>query len=111
MAGTDKITLNTLGALMNFRLFTACSIAALGMAASAQSAAQSLHLYIWSDYMAKDTVSNFEKATGIKVTTDYYDSNEVLEAKMLAGRSGYDIVFPPRALCRPFNQGQALHPY
>ncbi|MEN9464212.1 MAG: hypothetical protein RL217_393 [Pseudomonadota bacterium] len=84
---------------MNFRLFTACSIAALGMAASAQSAAQSLHLYIWSDYMAKDTVSNFEKATGIKVTTDYYDSNEVLEAKMLAGRSGYDIVFPT---ARPF---------
>jgi putrescine transport system substrate-binding protein len=53
-----------------------------------------LHIYNWSDYIAPDTVANFEKETGIRVTYDVYDGNEVLEAKLLAGRSGYDIVVP-----------------
>ncbi|MFO1208513.1 MAG: polyamine ABC transporter substrate-binding protein [Amaricoccus sp.] len=53
-----------------------------------------LHVYNWSDYIAEDTVAKFEKETGIKVTYDVYDSNEVLEAKLLAGNSGYDVVVP-----------------
>ena len=53
-----------------------------------------LHVYNWSDYIAEDTVAQFEKETGIKVVYDVYDSNEVLEAKLLAGNSGYDIVVP-----------------
>ena len=53
-----------------------------------------LHIYNWSDYIAEDTIKKFEAKTGIKVTYDVYDSNEVLEAKMLAGSSGYDIVVP-----------------
>jgi len=53
-----------------------------------------LHVYNWSDYIAEDTIKKFEAKTGIKVTYDVYDSNEVLEAKMLAGSSGYDIVVP-----------------
>ena len=53
-----------------------------------------LHIYNWSDYIAPDTVARFEKETGIKVTYDVYDSNEVLEAKLLAGKSGYDLVVP-----------------
>src|SRR5271165_4163380 len=53
-----------------------------------------LHIYNWSDYIAPDTIPNFEHETGIKVTYDVYDSNEVLEAKLFAGRSGYDIVVP-----------------
>ncbi|HJU18303.1 MAG TPA: polyamine ABC transporter substrate-binding protein [Stellaceae bacterium] len=57
-------------------------------------AAGSLHIYNWSDYIAPDTIPKFEKETGIKVTYDVYDSNEVLEAKLLAGGSGYDLVFP-----------------
>ena len=48
----------------------------------------------WSDYIADTTVADFEKKTGIKVTYDVFDSNEVLETKLLAGRSGYDIVVP-----------------
>jgi putrescine transport system substrate-binding protein len=55
---------------------------------------KTLHVYNWSDYIAEDTVKKFEEATGIKVTYDVYDSNEVLEAKLLAGNSGYDIVVP-----------------
>ena len=53
-----------------------------------------LHIYNWSDYIAPDTVANFTKETGIAVTYDVYDSNEVLEAKLLAGHSGYDVVVP-----------------
>ena len=48
----------------------------------------------WSDYIAETTNSDFEAKTGIKVTYDVFDSNEVLETKLLAGRSGYDIVVP-----------------
>lgn len=48
----------------------------------------------WSDYIAEDTNANFEKATGIKVVYDVFDSNEVLETKLLAGSSGYDVVVP-----------------
>src|SRR5436190_16178394 len=53
-----------------------------------------LHVYNWSDYIAPDTIANFTRDTGIAVTYDVYDGNEVLEAKVLAGRSGYDIVVP-----------------
>jgi putrescine transport system substrate-binding protein len=56
-----------------------------------------LNVYNWSDYIAEDTVANFEKETGIKVNYDVYDSNEVLEAKLLAGHSGYDVVVPSAA--------------
>lgn len=61
--------------------------------------AEELHIYNWSDYIAEDTVANFAKATKIKVSYDVYDSNEVLEAKLLAGKSGYDLIFPT---ARPF---------
>jgi putrescine transport system substrate-binding protein len=48
----------------------------------------------WSDYIAPDTIARFETETGIRVTYDVYDGNEVLEAKLLSGRSGYDVVVP-----------------
>jgi putrescine transport system substrate-binding protein len=53
-----------------------------------------LNLYIWSDYLAPNTLSDFEKQTGIKVHVAYFDNNETLETKLLAGSSGYDIVVP-----------------
>ena len=53
-----------------------------------------LNLYIWNDYLAPDTLSTFERETGIKVRVDYYDSNETLQTKLLAGKSGYDVVVP-----------------
>jgi putrescine transport system substrate-binding protein len=56
--------------------------------------APELHVYNWSDYIAPDTIANFTKETGIAVTYDVYDGNEVLEAKLLAGQSGYDVVVP-----------------
>ncbi len=53
-----------------------------------------LHLYNWSDYIAEDTVPNFAKEFGVKVTYDTYESNEEMVAKLQAGASGYDIVVP-----------------
>ena len=53
-----------------------------------------LHLYNWSDYIAEDTVPNFQKEFGVKVTYDTYESNEEMVAKLQAGASGYDIVVP-----------------
>ncbi|MEA3117305.1 MAG: putrescine transport system substrate-binding protein [Paraburkholderia sp.] len=53
-----------------------------------------LNVYNWSDYIAKDTIPNFEKQTGVKVRYDNYDSDDTLQAKLLTGSSGYDIVVP-----------------
>ncbi len=53
-----------------------------------------LNLYIWSDYLAANTLSDFEKQTGIKVNVSYFDTNETLETKLLAGSSGFDVVVP-----------------
>ena len=57
-------------------------------------ASKVLNVYNWSDYIGEDTIANFEAETGIKVTYDVFDSNEVLEAKLMAGNTGYDIVVP-----------------
>jgi len=53
-----------------------------------------LNLFIWSDYLAPDTLANFTKETGIEVNVDNFDTSEMLEAKMLAGGSGYDVIVP-----------------
>src|ERR1700681_4718927 len=53
-----------------------------------------LNVYSWIDYIAPDTVPNFEKETGIKVRYDTYDNNEVLETKLLTGHTNYDVVLP-----------------
>lgn len=61
---------------------------------AAQAEEKVLNIYNWSDYIAEDTVAKFEKQTGIKVRYDVYDGNETLEAKLMAGHAGYDIVVP-----------------
>ena len=53
-----------------------------------------LNIYNWSDYLAPETIPNFEKETGIKVRYDIFDSNEILHAKLVARKTGYDIVVP-----------------
>ncbi len=67
---------------------------ALVLVLPARAAEQTLNLYIWSDYLAPDTLANFTKATGIKVNVDVFDSGEMLEGKMVAGSSGYDVIVP-----------------
>jgi putrescine transport system substrate-binding protein len=65
-----------------------------------------LNVYNWSDYIAEDTLAKFEQETGIKVTYDVFDDNGVLEAKLLSGKTGYDIVVPSSAfLARQIRAG------
>ena len=83
-------------------------VAAALMAASASSMAEdkTLHVYNWSDYISPDTVPNFEKQSGIKVVYDVFDSNEVLEGKLMAGSTGYDVVVPSSSfLARQLQSG------
>ena len=56
-----------------------------------------LKIYNWSDYVDPETIADFEKQYGVKVTYDVYDSDEALEAKVLSGKSGYDITGPSNA--------------
>jgi putative spermidine/putrescine transport system substrate-binding protein len=76
------------------------AIAALGLSLcllAGQSHAEEekvLNLYNWSDYFAPDTLSEFQKETGIKVRYDAYDSDETLQSKLMTGDSGYDLVWP-----------------
>lgn len=79
----------------------ACLLAACGGndgAASGDGKAgdddKTLNVYNWSDYIAEDTIPAFEKSSGVKVVYDVFDSNEMVETKLLAGSSGYDIVVP-----------------
>ena len=72
----------------------AASGASAPATAAAPSATGQLNIYNWSDYVDPETVATFEKDNNIKVRYDYYDSNETLEAKVLTGQSGYDLVAP-----------------
>lgn len=63
-------------------------------AAPAAEEEKILNVYNWSDYIAPDTLAKFTKETGIKVTYDVFDSNEVLETKLVTGNTGYDVVVP-----------------
>jgi putrescine transport system substrate-binding protein len=67
-----------------------------------------LNIYNWSDYIADDTIKNFEKETGIKVRYDNYDNNEVLHAKLVAGKTGYDIVVPSSHFAKTQIEGGLL---
>ena len=62
--------------------------------AAADEEEKVLNVYNWSDYIADDTLANFEKETGIKVRYDNFDNNEILHAKLVAGKTGYDVVVP-----------------
>ena len=72
----------------------AVALAALLVSSAALAQDKVVNVYNWSDYIAEDTNSNFEAESGIKVVYDVYDNNEIVDAKLLAGNSGYDIVVP-----------------
>jgi putrescine transport system substrate-binding protein len=80
----------------------------LMLIASASQAADGVRIYNWTDYIAPDTLKNFEKASGQAAHYDVYDSNETLDAKLMAGRSGYDVVFPSNHFMARQIQGGAL---
>src|SRR5262249_23250660 len=74
----------------------AAAVAAAGVAPAAAQAKKerTVNIYNWSDYIAPSIVEDFTKETGIKARYDTFDSNDTLETKLLAGKSGYDVVVP-----------------
>ena len=82
--------------LKRTRIIAAVSLACVTFGATAPAVAQGgqVRVYNWSDYIDPDIIKEFETKTGIKVTYDVFDSNELLETKLLAGGSGYDVVVP-----------------
>lgn len=80
--------------LLAVAVVTACSSDPHAGATAGHKGAEEkvLYIYNWSDYIGKNTLGKFESTTGIKVVYDTYDADETLEAKMMAGDSGYDVV-------------------
>jgi len=74
-----------------WHMVVACTLLA-GTAAMAQE--KVVNFYNWSNYMAPGVLEDFTKETGIKVVYDTFDANETLETRLLAGKSGYDVVVP-----------------
>src|SRR4051812_46846719 len=82
--------MRTMRALLAFFAYVLLSVPA-----SAQGAKErTVNFYNWSDYIEPSVLDDFTKETGIKVKYDTFDSNDLLETKLLAGRSGYDLVVP-----------------
>jgi putrescine transport system substrate-binding protein len=67
-----------------------------------------VHVYNWVNFIGKTTIADFECQTGIRVVYDMYDTAEILETKLLTGRSGYDVVFPPSTYLRRLANAGAL---
>ncbi len=72
----------------------AITAATLGFGTTMAFAEEHVNVYNWSDYIDESILEDFEKETGIKVNYDVFDSNEMLETKMLTGSTGYDLVVP-----------------
>jgi putrescine transport system substrate-binding protein len=79
-------------------------------AAGPQAEAKILNIYNWPDYITEDMVSNFEKESGIKVNYQTFENNEVLQAKLIAGNSGYDIVVPGAVFAKSQIEAGLLQP-
>jgi putrescine transport system substrate-binding protein len=67
-----------------------------------------VHVYNWNDYIGRTTIQDFEARTGIKVVYDTYDSNEIVETKLLTGHSGYDVAFPTSTIVGRLARAGAL---
>ncbi len=76
------------------RLTSAAITVSLLVLAACAGHRDALNIYNWSDYIGRTTLADFTAATGIETRYDVYDSSDVLEAKLLAGNSGYDVVVP-----------------
>ncbi len=80
--------------MISKNVFLSAGVAFAILSTGAYAQDRVVNVYNWSDYIAEDTLDKFTEATGIKVVYDVYDSNEVLESKLLSGNTGYDIVVP-----------------
>lgn len=89
----------------------ALSIASvLSLMSSAKAQDKVVNVYNWSDYIDPKVLEDFTKETGVKVVYDVYDKNETVEAKLLAGKSGYDVVVPSASFVQRFIEQKLLAP-
>src|SRR3978361_228423 len=79
---------------LRLQVYSLAATALACLAAPAAAEERTVNFYNWSNYMAPDVFENFTKEPGIKVVYDTFDANETLETRLLAGRSGYDVVVP-----------------
>ncbi len=84
--------------------------AAAATTPTAQAEEKVLNIYNWPDYIAQDMVANFEKESGIKVNYQTFENNEALQAKLIAGNSGYDIVVPGAVFAKSQIEAGLLRP-
>jgi putrescine transport system substrate-binding protein len=83
-----------MGETSRFRFVAALAAAVVLISAPAKAEDRVVNFYNWSNYMAPDVLEAFTKETGIKVVYDTFDANETLETRLMAGKSGYDVVVP-----------------
>ena len=93
----------------------ALAVAVFAAAAQTQAQERTLNVTNWAEYIAEDTIANFEKEFGVKVVYDHYDSVEAIDSKLLAGNTGYDVVshsgsaigrLIPAGILRPLDAGK-----
>jgi len=92
------------------RVLTVAALTLAGAALAQPREEPVLHVYNWSNYIGPDTIAQFERETGIRVRYDTFDNNEIVHAKLIAGRSGYDIVVPSSNWARLQIDGGLLRP-
>ncbi len=95
MTSLARLCLIALSAVLA-SLAAGCARPAAHVAAAAANE-QVLNVYNWSDYIQPSVIKDFEKETGIHVNYDVFDSNEILETKLLTGHTNYDLVVPSAA--------------
>jgi putrescine transport system substrate-binding protein len=89
-----NIRLSALATTLGVAAGAALVTLTMGAAGPARAADKVVNVYNWSDYIDPKVLEDFTKETGIKVVYDTYDSNDILQTKLLAGKTGYDIVVP-----------------
>lgn len=82
----------------------------LSMALPLHAEEKVVNIFNWGDYVGKQALKDFEAETGIKVHYDTFDSLEILESKLLTGRTGYDVVFPTNTIVGRLLPAKALQP-
>jgi putrescine transport system substrate-binding protein len=90
------------------RILAAALLAISALPAAAQE--KVVNVYNWSDYIDQQVLKDFEKETGIRVVYDVYDKNEILEAKLVTGKSGYDVVVPSGPFLQRFVKAKLFQP-
>ncbi len=92
---------------MNRRVFL---LSLSGLAGCTGRSRPRLNVYNWSDYVAPDTIANFEREFGVRVRYATYEAAEEMLAKVWSGNSGWDVVFPPNAYIAPMREARLLAP-